>query len=257
MTLDMSKYAKMRKAERKLPIIFMINEKMIRTDEWEGGVFKEAIDDIMVNLSHRGIDAVMSVVSFGEEVRLWSGFKEYKSYTDNDWQKVAMTEKSRFRIALTLVKDMLDDMDTTPEGDFDPVVVLFSTDEVSPGYKEELESFVADGRFKDVQRIGIADLNGVKAYYRSFNYIYEPEVVVNKNIPEVLTEFAGENVALFIKDERNSSWCTKTEWGATETRDGATWFCPVLNMLELRYTEDGKQYVSYVCGDDDVSGIVR
>ena len=36
MALDMSKYAKMTKVERKLPIIFMINEKMIDTEDWEG-----------------------------------------------------------------------------------------------------------------------------------------------------------------------------------------------------------------------------
>lgn len=81
MALDMSKYSKVAKVKRKLPIIFIINEKMRSDDEWEGGMFKEVIDDIMGNLAHRSIDVVMSIVSFGEEVHLWSGFKAAEKYT--------------------------------------------------------------------------------------------------------------------------------------------------------------------------------
>ena len=40
-------------------------------------------------------------------------------------------------------------------------------------------------------------------------------------------------------------------WVEVETKDDYTWFCPVLKMMELRYTEDGKQYASPVCEDDD------
>lgn len=38
-------------------------------------MFQWAIDDIMRNLSQRGVDAEIAVVSFGDEVHLWSGFK--------------------------------------------------------------------------------------------------------------------------------------------------------------------------------------
>ncbi len=259
MALDMSKYAKMTKVERKLPIIFMINEKMIDTEDWEGGRFEAAISDIMKNLSHRSVEAVMAVVSFGDEVHLWSGFKEYEKYTEKDWPKTKTAGKSVFNIALELVKDMLEDIDTTPEGNYDPIVVLMSTDEVSPEYKNALNSFVKDGRFKNVQRIGIADLNGFRAYYRSAHYTYEPAQVVNKKAPKVLKEFAGEKVALFIDDDWNTSWCTNSEWYVTETKDDYTWFCPVLEMMELRYTENGQLYTSPVCADedDDVMSIVR
>ena len=74
MALDMSKYTKVAKKKRKLPIIFVINEKMLSTEDMEGNQFKEVIEDIMGNLERRNVDAVMSVVSFGNEVHLWSGF---------------------------------------------------------------------------------------------------------------------------------------------------------------------------------------
>lgn len=259
MALDMSKYAKMTKEERKLPIIFMINEKMIDTEDWEGGKFEKAINDIMGNLSHRSVDAVMSVVSFGEEVHLWSGFKEYEKYTEKEWPKTKTAGRAVFNIALELVKDMLEDIDTTPEGNYDPIVILLSTDEVSPGYKDALKAFVKNGRFNNVQRIGIADLNGFRAYYRSAHYTYKPKEVVDKKAPKVLKEFAGENVALFIDDDWNTSWCTNSEWYVTETKDDYTWFCPVLSMMELRYTENGQQHASPVSvdEDEDVASIVR
>ena len=73
---------------------------------------------------------------------------------------------------------------------------------------------------------------------------------VNKKAPKVLKEFAGEKVALFIDDDWNTSWCTNSEWHVTETKDDYTWFCPVLKMMELRYTENGQQHISPICVDE-------
>lgn len=253
MALDMSKYAKMTKVERKLPIIFMINEKILDNDKWLGGMFRYAIADIMSNLSHRSVDAVMSVVSFGDEVHLWSGFKKFNEYTDEEWPEAKTSGKSLFHVGLTLVKDMLEDIDTTPEGNYDPIVVFFSSDEVSPGYETALKAFEKDGRFKDVQRIGIADLchDGSSSYWSNHYTCIEGEV--NRRAPKVLTEFAGKNVALFISDAKYNSWCTASHWKTTEYKDDYTWFCPVLNMMELRYIEDGQQHANRVC-ESEVSG---
>lgn len=249
MAIDMSKYAKMTKAERKLPIIFMINEKILSSERWDGGIFRDAISDIMSNLSHRSVDAVLSVVSFGDEVHLLSGFKEMNQYTDEEWPATKESGKSLFHVALTLVKDMLEDIDTTPEGNYDPIVVLVSSDEVSPGYEAALKAFEKDGRFKNVQRIGIADLS----YFSDSNASYwsshcnDPQYEIDRRAPKVLGKFAGENVALFILDARYYSWCTASSWKTTEYKDEYTWFCPVLNMMELRYTEDGQQHANRVC----------
>ena len=246
MALDMSKYAKMTKVERKLPIIFVINEKRLGSNKWGGGAFKSAIADIMRNLSHRSVDAVMSVVSFGDEVHLWSGFTEYDNYTDEEWPETKDAGKSLFNVALTLVKDMLEDIDTTPDGNYDPIVVLISSDEVTPGYINALEAFKEDGRFKDIQTIGISDL-----WYDGHRYrVNSPEYEINVHAPKILKEFAGENVAVYIEDYDYSSWCTSSSSGRTETTaeySENTWFCPVLNMMELRYTEDGQQHASRVC----------
>lgn len=51
---------------------------------------------------------------------------------------------------------------------------------------------------------------------------------------------------MFLKDERNISWCTEEEWDVTRTRAGETRFCPVLKMMELRYTENGVRYARTV-----------
>lgn len=242
MALDMSRYTKLAKVERKLPIIFMINEKMLDGDKWEGGTFQIAIRDIMDNLAHRSVDAVISVVSFGEEVHLWSVFKKYDEYTDKEWPETKRSGKSVFNIGLMLVKDMLEDIDTTPEGNYDPIVVLFSSDEVSPGYKNELKDLKKDGRFKNVQRIGIADLSYDGNRYNdsrdSCNFMME------RHTPKVLKEFAGENVALFVSDANRDAWWTSSDYGRTETKSYYTWFCPVLSMMELRYTEEEQQIVS-------------
>lgn len=244
MALDMSKYKKMAKVERKLPIIFMINEKIVMTEKWEGGQYKGAIMDIMRNLSHRGIDAVMSVVSFGTEVSLWSGFKKCSEYTEKEWPQNKTEGKSVFNIALTLVKDMLEDIDTTPEGNYDPIVVFITNDDVSPGYKKELEIFLEDGRFKNIQRIGIADW-----YYdsESFTAYGITEGGINRHTPEVLREFAKKNVVLYVEDRNYNSWCVDTsKYGHTETKYDYSWYCPVIELMELRYTEDGQQYVNKI-----------
>jgi len=253
MALDMSKYSKLAKVKRKLPIIFMINEKVFCSGNWRGGMYGAVITDIMKNLSHRGIDAVMSVVSFGEEVHLWSGFKSYDKYTDKEWPKTTTDGKSVFDIGCMLVKDMLEDIDTTPEGNYDPIVVLISSDEVSPGYEKELEALKENGRFKNVQRIGIVDLDYDCRRYSVNDYEYE----MNKHTPQVLKKFAGEKVALFVYDYDYETWCTFSEHGKTTdmTRDhDDTWFCPVLGMMELRYTEDEKQFVTRICGDEGSRG---
>lgn len=250
----MGKYAKMAKAERKLPIIFMINEKMIRSEKWDGGMYHRVIADIMKNLAYRSVDAIMSVVSFGEGVHLWSGFKKYDEYTDKEWPKMTTSGKSVFNIGLTLVKDMLEDIDTTPEGNYDPIVVLISSDEVSPGYKNELKILKNNGRFKDIQRIGIADLSydGSSSYW-SNNYTGNKEAQVNSKAPQILKEFAGNNITLFISDIKYDSWCTVSNWITTEYKDEDTWFCPVLSMMELRYTEDEKHHARKIC-ENETSG---
>jgi len=251
MALDMSKYAKVAKVKRKLPIIFVINEKMRSNEDWEGGKFKEVIDDIIGNLSRRGVDAVMSVVSFGKEVHLWSGFKEYGKYTEKEWPKTKTSGTASFDVALMLVKDMLEDVDTTPEGNYDPIVVLISSSEVSPDYEDEFENFKQNGRFKNVQRIGIADLQCYESFYnQNIGFMgSSPEEVVEEHAPEILKEFAGEHVALYIDDDWNTSWCTATDWERTETKEEYTWFCPVLSMMELRYTENGQTRSKRVCKD--------
>lgn len=245
----MSKYSKMAKVERKLPIIFMINEKMLSSEKWYGGTFKAAIKDIMANLSHRSIDAVMSVVSFGDEVHLWSEFKSYGKYTEKEWPTQKTSGKAVFHIALTLVKDMIEDIDTTPEGNYDPVVILISSDEVSPGYKNALKMFEKDGRFNNIQKIGIADLSydGSSSYYASHSYGCDYKAEVNRRAPKILKEFSGENVVLYIDDIKYESWCASFGWNKLETKEDYTWFCPVLNMMELRYTEDGQQYTCPIC----------
>lgn len=246
MALDMSKYTKMAKVERKLPIIFMINEKMLSSERWDGGVFEEVVKDIANNLSHRSIDAVISIVSFGDEVHLWSGFKKYEDYKRDEWPSKKVEGKSVFNIALTLVKDMLEDIDTTPEGNYDPIVILISSDKVSPGYKKELKKLNEDGRFKNIQKIGIADLVYDGHRYRVNSLQYEME----RHIPNILKEFAGENVALFVVDDDYCTWCTNNDYGRTDTPSDYTWYCPVLNMMELRYTEEGQMHTSRICKND-------
>ena len=253
MALDMSKYNKSAKAKRKLPIIFVINEKIRSEEDWEGNRFKEVISDIMDNLAHRSVDAVMSVVSFGEEVHLWSGFKKYSEYTEKEFPKAKTTGAASFDIALMLVKDMLEDIDTTPEGNYDPIVVLISSTGVSPDYEDNLEEFLEDGRFTDIQRIGIAGLFCGKAFYKNNNSFLKmfPGVdygtTIKEHAPEILKEFAEDNIALYIEDDWNTSWCTATHWEVTETKDEYTKFCPVLSMMELRYTDNDKAYSKRIC----------
>ena len=261
MALDMSKYTKVVKKKRKLPIIFVINEKMLSTEDMEGNQFKEVIEDIMGNLERRSVDAVMSVVSFGNEVHLWSGFKEYEKYTAKEWPKAKETGAASFDIAMMLVKDMLEDVDTTPEGNYDPIVVLISSNKVSPDYEDELEEFKKDGRFKNVQRIGIADISHFESYYNHNSFgmnSMSPKEVVNELAPEILREFAGGNVAVYISDDWNTSWCTDSDWEVTETKEEYTWFCPVLSMMELRYTENGQRRTKRVCKSpyDGCEGLV-
>lgn len=260
MALDMSKYAKIAKVKRKLPIIFMINEKMRSDDEWEGGKFKEVIDDIMGNLAHRSVDAVMSVVSFGEEVHLWSGFKAADKYTAKEWPKAKEGGAASFDVALMLVKDMMEDIDTTPEGNYDPIVILISSTEVSPDYEDQFEEFIKDGRFKNVQRIGVADLSNYESFYNQNSGSTGPslEEVVEETAPEILKEFAGENIAVYIDDDWNTSWCTNSNWKVIETKAEYTWFCPVLSMMELRYTENGQKRTKRVCKNvyDGTVGLV-
>ena len=262
MALDMSKYAKMAKVERKLPIIFMINEKVLCTEKWDGGRFRTAIADVMSNLSHRSVDAIMSVVSFGEEIHLLSGFKEFEKYTEKEWPEKRTTGKSAFNIALMLVKDMLEDVDTTPEGNYDPIVVLISSDEASPVYKDELKELDKAGRFSNVQRIGIADLyrDGTYYAYHCTDDEQDRQNLINNKAPKILKEFAGDNIALYIEDVNCETWCTVEHgWDKVETHKGYTWFCPVLNMMELRYTENGQRNANPVCADEDedVASIVR
>ena len=260
MALDMSKYSKVAKVKRKLPIIFMINEKMRSDDEWEGGMFKEVIDDIMGNLAHRSIDVVMSIVSFGEEVHLWSGFNAAEKYTAKEWPKAKTSGAAAFDVALMLVKDMIEDIDTTPEGNYDPIVILISSTEVSPDYEDQFEEFIKDGRFKNVQRIGVADLRNYESFYNNNSGFCGPslEEVVEETAPEILNEFAGENVAVYIDDDWNISWCTNSDWEVIETKTEYTWFCPLLSMMELRYTENGKRRTKRVCKNvyDGTVGLV-
>lgn len=246
MALDMSKYAKLAKEKRKLPIIFMINEKMRQDDEWEGGKFKEVIDNIMENLAHRSVDAVMSVVSFGEEVHLWSDFKAADKYSDQEWPEPKTSGAASFDVALMLVKDMIEDIDTTPEGNYDPIVILISSTEVSPDYEDQFEEFIKDGRFENVQRIGVADLCNFESFYRD-NCGEDETDIIEETVPEILKVFAGGNVAAYISDDWNTSWCTDSAWEVTETDADYTWFCPVLSMMELRYTENEQKRAKCVC----------
>lgn len=253
MALDMNKYKISAQANRKLPIIFMINEKMLWSEKWDGGMFKSVISNIMRNLSHRNIDAIMSLVSFGEEVHLWSGFKEFEKYKDSEWPKPVTKGKSVFNIGCMLVKDMLEDIDTTPDGNYDPVVILISSYEVSPGYAENLEELKKDGRFNKIQRIGVADLSydGSSSYF-SNHYTGDKKREVNTRAPKILKEFAGDKIALYISDIKHDSWCTTSNWAPTEYKDEDTWFCPILSMINLRYTdENGHSHSKRVCEDEN------
>ncbi len=248
MALDMSKYTT--KMTRKLPIIFLINEKVLDSERWKGGNFKLVIADIMANLSHRSIDAVMAVVSFGDEVKLWSGFKPYEEYTTEDWPETKTSGKAVFNIGLMLVKDMLKDVDTTPDGNYDPVVIFISSSGVTPGYERELAELRGNGRFKNIQMIGVVDLvyGGDHPYCNNHHGdINEINLIMNRKIPKTLSEFAGDKVLLFISDIKYDSWCAKNEWKPTEYKNKTTWFCPILDMIKLRYSENGQSYANRIC----------
>ena len=71
--------------------------------------------------------------------------------------------------------------------------------------------------------------------------------MMERHSPKILKEFAGNNVALYVVDNNYESWWTNSNYGRTETRSDYTWFCPVLDMIELRYTEDGQQVSGRIC----------
>ncbi len=157
------------KGTKALPIIFVINEKIIDENIVKGGLFRDAIDNIMKNFEYKGVDAIMSIVSFGDEVQLRSGFKKYSEYTEVDWPTIKTGGKTDFKTALLLVKDMIEDYDTTPKGNYDPIIILFpgvllsgsdsfGLDNFSAStFGPELEALSENGRFKSVQRFAIID----------------------------------------------------------------------------------------------------
>lgn len=73
-----------------------------------------------------------------------------------------------------------------------------------------------------------------------------------------MREFAGGNVAVYISDDWNTRWGTDSNWEVTETKEEYTWFCPVLSMMELRYTENGQRRTKRVCKNpyDGCEGLV-
>jgi hypothetical protein len=126
---------------------------------------------------------------------------------------------------------MIEDVDTVPVGNYDPIVILISSDEVTPGYEEALEMLNKVERFKDVQKIGVANFNCWKTVFDKQKYI-----------PKVLREFAGNNVIVFYENKEGYQHWESLGGGLynLENKDGYTWECPVLGMMEMRYIENGK-----------------
>ena len=156
MAFDPSKYKP--KGIKKLPVLLLLDV----SGSMSGNKIIELHDAVteMINsyveLKKRERVIEVSIITFGHSVSL------YTKYTPvDDLQKTGIPQFTAnggtpLGMALTMAKDLLEDPEETPRGNYAPAVVLVSDGEPNDEWRTPLNAFVSSGRTQKAQRFAVA-----------------------------------------------------------------------------------------------------
>lgn len=164
MAVNWEKYSK--PVERRKPVIFLMNMSANENSSWPGNscccerhVLREVIFKLIDDFKSHNYRIDVSIVGFGSGVNLILPYTDIcKIDMSKLYEKLAKSDTPNsavFGTGLLAVKDMLEDLEETPENIYVPTVILLTTNEPSPGWEGCLEEFTKEGRSSKCQRMAI------------------------------------------------------------------------------------------------------
>lgn len=156
MAIDLNRFKK--KAETRLPILFLVEENHIASD------FAVSIVEILQNCQERNILAELMVLSFGLDwtfryPKLKNNKPPYFANLENVdlniinqvISGISGSYQAHLDSALDLTKAILDDPETTKSGRYKPIVIIITSRTPAKGWEKSLDSLLNDGRSSNAQ----------------------------------------------------------------------------------------------------------
>lgn len=156
MAFDPNKYKP--KGIKKLPVLLLLDV----SGSMDGKKIVELHDAVVeminsyVEMKKRERVIEVAIITFGAEVRLYTEFTPVDDLQKNGIPQFPARGNTPLGMALTAAKDLLEDPQLTPQGNYRPAVVLVSDGEPNDEWRNPLEDFISSGRSSKAQRFSVA-----------------------------------------------------------------------------------------------------
>lgn len=145
-------------APKKLPVILLLDVSSSMMGEKIEKLHAAVVEMIKTFADQARKETLIEVaiITFGASVELHTPYTPAADLKKAGVGKFIANGMTPLGTALTMAKDMIDDPETTPKGNYRPVAVLVSDGEPNDEWKTPLERFIRDGRSQKCQRFAVA-----------------------------------------------------------------------------------------------------
>ncbi|MCD7826408.1 MAG: VWA domain-containing protein [Clostridiaceae bacterium] len=188
-------------AARKLPVVLLLDVSGSMAGEKIDTLYDSVVEMVNSFVEQEIKETIIdvSIITFGNSVELHTPYTSVKELQKNGIGKFYASGMTPMGMALTMAKDMIEDKDATPRGNYKPAVVLVSDGQPNDSWERPLDSFIRSGRSAKCQRFAIA--------------------IGNDADRSVLERFTGDSAAvLFAEDASDLVECFKKVTMSVSTR---------------------------------------
>ncbi|WP_406042465.1 vWA domain-containing protein [Succinimonas sp.] len=144
---------------KKLPVILLLDVSGSMADNHKIETLYDSVTTMLrtfveAHVKEKTID--VAIITFGDEVLLHTPYTPAR-----DLQKAGVNQFRAYGCtpmgtALKMAKEMIDDKETTPTGNYRPAVVLVSDGQPNDSWEQPLDDFIREGRSAKCQRFAVA-----------------------------------------------------------------------------------------------------